>query len=93
MKKYLIEQNISSTNTIPTKEFFIKMQGRPNDKQMSAIMSLVKEYDDCAELCGVYDINPKRAALVSEYAGKEVPVYDDFDKMLEVQRNNANYGK
>ena len=39
-------QNISSTNTIPTKEFFIKMQGRPNDKQMSAIMRLVKEYDD-----------------------------------------------
>jgi hypothetical protein len=42
-------QNISSTNTIPTKEFFIKMQGRPNDKQMSAIMSLVKEYDDCVK--------------------------------------------
>ncbi len=42
-------QNISSTNTIPTREFFIKMQGRPNDKQMSAIMSLVKEYDDCVK--------------------------------------------
>lgn len=42
-------QNISSTNTVPTKEFFIKMQGRPNDKQMSAIMSLVKEYDDCVK--------------------------------------------
>ena len=34
---------------------------------------LVQEYSECAELCGVYDINPKRAALVSEYAGKEVP--------------------
>ena len=43
---------------------------------------LVKEYDDCAELCGVYDINRKRAELVSEYAGKEIPVYDDFDQML-----------
>ena len=42
-------QNISSTNTIPTREFFIKMQGRPNDKQMSAIMALVKEYDDCVK--------------------------------------------
>ena len=42
-------QNISSTNTIPTKDFFIKMQGRPNDKQMSTIMSLVKEYDDCVK--------------------------------------------
>ena len=47
---------------------------------------LVKEYGDCAELCGVYDINSKRAALVSEYAGKAVPVYEDFDQMLaEVQ--------
>ena len=42
-------QNIPSTNTVPTKEFFIKMQGRPNDKQMSAIMNLVKEYDDCVK--------------------------------------------
>ena len=30
-----------------------------------------------------YDINKKRAALISESAGKEIPVYDDFDKMLE----------
>lgn len=44
---------------------------------------LVKKYSDCAELCGVYDINRKRAELVSEYAGKEVPVYDDFDRMIE----------
>lgn len=39
-------QNISSTNTTPTKEFFIKMQGKANDRQMTAIMKLVKEYDD-----------------------------------------------
>lgn len=39
-------QNISSTNTIPTKEFFIKMDGNANRRQMSAIMELVKEYDD-----------------------------------------------
>lgn len=46
-------QNISSTNAIPTRNFFIKMQGRPNDKQMSAIMSLVKEYDDCVKSSNV----------------------------------------
>ncbi|MBQ6875116.1 MAG: Gfo/Idh/MocA family oxidoreductase, partial [Lachnospiraceae bacterium] len=44
---------------------------------------LVKKFGDCAELCGVYDINRKRAELVSEYAGKDVPVYDDFDRMIE----------
>ena len=46
-------QNISNTNAIPTRNFFIKMQGRPNDKQMSAIMSLVKEYDDCVKSSNV----------------------------------------
>ena len=44
---------------------------------------MVKEYGDCAELCGVYDINPKRAALVSEFAGKEIKVYDDYTAMLK----------
>ena len=39
-------QNISSTNAIPTKDFFVKMQGKANDRQMSAIMELVKEYDN-----------------------------------------------
>ena len=43
---------------------------------------LVKEYGEYGELCGVFDINPKRAALVSEYTGKEIPVFDDFTKML-----------
>ena len=43
---------------------------------------LVKKYSDVGKLCGVYDTNCKRAALVSEMAGEEIPVYDDFDKML-----------
>lgn len=49
----------------------------------SYAVPLVKEYDDCAQLCGVYDINKKRAALVSKYAEKEIPVFDDFDEMLK----------
>ena len=44
---------------------------------------LVKDYSDCAKLCGVYDINKKRAALVSEFTNADVPVYEDFDKMLD----------
>ncbi len=43
---------------------------------------ILKDFKEHVQLCGVYDINPKRAALVSEYGGVEVPVYDDFDKML-----------
>lgn len=43
---------------------------------------ILKDFREHIELCGVYDINPKRAALVSHYGGVDVPVYDDFDEML-----------
>lgn len=36
---------ISSTNTIPTKEFFVKMVGKPNHHQMTKIRKMVSEYD------------------------------------------------
>ena len=44
---------------------------------------ILKDFKEHIQLCGVYDINPKRAALVSFYGGVDVPVYDDFDKMLD----------
>ena len=43
---------------------------------------ILKEYQEHINFCGVYDINHKRAALVSEFGGAEVPVYTDFDQML-----------
>ncbi|MEE0981071.1 MAG: Gfo/Idh/MocA family oxidoreductase, partial [Acutalibacteraceae bacterium] len=45
---------------------------------------ILKDYKDQIQLCGVYDINYKRAALVSEYSDVAVPVFDDFDEMLRV---------
>lgn len=47
------------------------------------INPLVKEYTDVAELCAVCDINGKRAELVSELTGVDIPAYTDFDKMFE----------
>lgn len=43
---------------------------------------LVKEYSDYGKLCGVYDINPLRAKLVSELVGKPIPVFESFEEML-----------
>lgn len=43
---------------------------------------IVKKFSHCAELCGVYDLNKKRAALVSDLVGKDIKVFDDFDEML-----------
>jgi len=46
-------------------------------------LPLIKNYGDTAKLAGVYDTNKKRAALPSKLSGEEIPVFDDFDKMLE----------
>lgn len=51
-------QNISSVNTIPTKEFFIKMDGEANRRQMAAIMELVKEYDNYVKS---FNANPTKS--------------------------------
>ncbi len=50
---------------------------------------LVKEFEEYGELCGVYDINYKRAERVSRVTGKDIPVFDDFDKMLEEVKPDA----
>lgn len=39
-------QNSSTSDTIPTSEFFIKMKGRGHDRQMTKIMSIIVEYDN-----------------------------------------------
>lgn len=38
-------QNISSTNTLPTKDFFIKMQGEANRRQMTKVQRLAEYWD------------------------------------------------
>ena len=47
----------------------------------SYAVPLLTELSDCAKLCGIYDINKKRAEVCSSKCGN-VPVFDDFDKML-----------
>ncbi len=38
-------QGSSTSDTTPTQEFFIKMNGKPNNRQMSKIRSLIEKYD------------------------------------------------
>lgn len=55
----------------------------------SYALPLVNELSDCALLCGVYDINPKRAALVAGMTKSDIPAYDDFDRMLGETKPDA----
>lgn len=38
-------QGSSTSDTIPTENFFIKMNGKPNNRQMSKIRTLIEKYD------------------------------------------------
>ncbi len=44
---------------------------------------LVKELADVAQVCGVYDINVGRSRVFVEKCGVDMPVFEDFDKMIE----------
>lgn len=56
---------------------------------LSYAIPIVRDYGDCAQLCGVYDRNPKRAALVSRLTGQNIPVFDDFSAMLAEVKPDA----
>ena len=56
---------------------------------LSYAVPMVKEFSDCAELAGVYDVNKGRMKLVSELCGKDVPIFTDFDKMLDLVHPDA----
>lgn len=44
-------QNASTIETIPTEHFFIKMKGKPNNRQMTKIRSIVEDYDNYVKQC------------------------------------------
>lgn len=63
-------QNASCTDTVPTKDFFVKMSGKANDRQMSKIRRLVEVYDECikyyAVSCDNSDAYFKMAKIANE---------------------------
>ncbi len=59
------------------------MVGAGNRGIQAFAVPIVKELGDCINLCGVYDLNKKRAALVGEMAGSRIPVYESFEKMIK----------
>lgn len=44
---------------------------------------LVQDFEDVAELVGLCDINIKRAQLTVQKIGRDIPVFTDFDEMME----------
>ena len=53
---------------------------------MTYVKPILEEYQDCARIAAVCDINLKRARFVSQWLGTEIPAYTDFDQMLRDHR-------
>ena len=50
-------QGSTTSDTIPTSDFFIKMNGKPNNRQMSKIRSLIEKYDLFVKSIHISDTN------------------------------------
>lgn len=61
-------QGSSTSDTTPTEDYFIKMNGKPNNRQMSKIRSLIEKYDLFAKSIHISDFNEEIIAdkLVKE---------------------------
>lgn len=79
-------QNISSTNTVPTKEFFIKMQGDGNRRQMSKIRSLVEVYDGYIKYYIIHYAENNHSAVVNNMVtiSREI-----LDRLSRIKIGNA----
>ena len=44
--------------------------------------NIVKEFGDCAQLVGLCDLNPKRAAVYNSELGTNIPIFTDFEEMI-----------
>lgn len=50
-------QNSSTIETIPTEKFFKKMKGKPNNRQMTKIRSIIEEYDNYIKQCYISNLD------------------------------------
>lgn len=73
-------QNSSTSDTVPTSNFFIKMKGRANDRQMTKIMRIVQEYDSFVKTAKIkYSDNDDESGF--QICEKSKEVLEDISKI------------
>ena len=50
------------------------------------LVPISKDFKENGKIVGVYDTSRKRAEAAVKITGCDIPVFDDFDKMLEVTK-------
>ena len=86
-------QNIPSINTTPTSDFFIKMNGNANRRQMSKIMDIIIDYDNCvknAKLSNIdedlylFTILNKSSEVIKELEKVKIKNITTVNRLIEI---------
>ena len=72
-------QGSSTSDTIPTSEFFIKMSGKPNNRQMSKIHSLIEKYDSYVK--ALYATESNEEIIIEKMMIESKNLLDELSKI------------
>lgn len=72
-------QGSSTSDTIPTSEFFIKMSGKPNNRQMSKIHSLIEKYDSYVK--ALYATESNEEIIIEKMMSESKCLLDKLNKI------------
>lgn len=72
-------QGSSTSNTIPTSDFFIKMNGKPNNRQMSKIHSLIEKYDSYVK--SLYASESNEEVIIEKMSLESKRLLDELNKI------------
>ena len=79
--------NASSSETTPTKDFFIKMSGNGNDRQMSKIRMIVDDYDNFAKF-KIFSKDAKRDYETDYVLAMEEKIETIIESMQKIKIGN-----
>lgn len=86
-------QNASTTNTIPTSVFFVKMNGEANRRQMTKMMKIIEDYDSSIKSAKinisdneeyVLFLFEKNSAIISELSKMKIRNVVTINRLIEI---------
>jgi len=86
-------QNASTSETIPTSDFFVKMKGDANRRQMNKIMDLIVSYDNCIKSAKIKfqdddlylaTITDKSSELINELQKIKIKNIITINRLIEI---------
>lgn len=80
LEDYLSQiQHNTTSDTIPTSDFFIKMKGKGNDRQMAKIISVIENYDKYVKQLKIHSLDDDEYGL--KICSKSQEVLEELSKI------------